>query len=170
MLALPVSATELQPGTRVAVFPQDEASGCVLGHFATILKLRRKSASLPAVDPDAWTYVVMIGSRVREVDAHQILIVERNSPDGQVTFNGEPAADSESLTGRYRLPHRGWASFEFVKSAEHVPRFELRLPARPLPCETPAMTWHVPADAVLDRDYVLKSIHDLFGTEFTTCT
>lgn len=170
MLALPVSTTELEPGTRVAVFPWDDATGCVLGHFTTILMLKRKTEHLPSVDPDAWTYLVRWGRGIREIHAHQILVVKPDISDGQVSFDAQPAAEIGSLTGQYRLPHRSWASFEFVKCAEHVPRFQLRLPAKPLPCETPALTWHAPADAALDCDYVLKSLHYLFDTEFTTCT
>ena len=170
MLALPVSTAELEPGAWVVVFPQDDASGCVLGHFTTILMLKRKTEHLPTVEPDAWTYLVRWGHGIREIHAHQILIVKPDTSDGEVSFDEQTAAETDSLTGRYRLPHRGWARFEFVKSAEDVPRYELRLPANSLPCESPALTWYAPADADLDSDYVMVTLHDFFGLEFTMCS
>ncbi|HUE73815.1 MAG TPA: hypothetical protein VMP01_23245 [Pirellulaceae bacterium] len=173
MLALPVSAMDLQPGTRVAAFPWDDASGCVLGCFTTIVSVRRNIDCLPPDDPNAWNYVVRWGHTSCEMSAHQLLVVkpdqsdesERNlEPEWQVSFDDKTVGDNFSITGRYRLAGRGWAKFEFVKSVDSLPRYELRLPSNPLPCETPALTWYAPVDAILNRDYVLRTLGELYGT------
>jgi hypothetical protein len=176
MLVLPTTTSQLQPGQRVAVFPHENASGETLGYIGTVFAVRRRTERLPPDNPDAWTYVVRgPGHACIDVTASQLLIAspeEGSTSEGvpfhawQVRFDGNSKSEYESISGRYSLARRSWASFDFVKHEESIPRYELRLPANPLACETPSLFWYAPADAILDRDYVMRMLSELLGPEF----
>jgi len=84
-------------------------------------------------------------------------------PAWQIRFDEESDQACEQISGRYRLAKRSWARFEFVKGTDDIPHYELRLPANALACETPALLWRVPAATTLDREYVMRTLTELFG-------
>jgi hypothetical protein len=180
MLVLPTTAAQLQPGSRVAVFPRNDASGETLGFFGTIVSARRIFDSLPQASPAAWIYLVS-GPDVGEwqiARASQILLDvpdDEHVADGptdvdwQVRFDDELGQEGGRISGKYRLARRCWARFEFVTCDDDVPRYELRLPANALACETPTLRWFAPANATLDREYVRRALAEVFGSSGEHC-
>ena len=174
MLVLPTTADQLRPGRRVAVFPTEDASGKTLGYFGTVVSRQRASELLPAENPESWSYSVRGPYHLgcQHVVASQILVDSEDEtlvaaglvePAWQVRFDPEPDRACERITGRYRLANRSWARFTFEMSADDAPRYELRVPADALACETPALLWRVPRGAILNREYVWRTLSELFG-------
>ncbi len=132
---------------------------------------------LPPDDLSAWTYAVK-GLRSHgciDVTAAQLLLVLPDEPQQredklerawEVSFAVKPDQSDERISGRYRLARRSWARFDFIKTEELVPWYELRLPAAAMACETPTLLWQAPSDATLDRAYVMRTLSELLGPEF----
>jgi hypothetical protein len=174
MFVLPTTADQMRPGSRVAIFPRNDASGETIGFFGTVIGARRIFNSLSEANPAAWVYWVR-GPDAGEwqiVRASQILLDlpdDEHLADGptdarwRVEFDEESAQEGERISGKYRLARRGWARFEFVKGAVDVPQYELRLPANALACETPSLVWRVPEGTILDCRYVMQALSELLG-------
>jgi hypothetical protein len=161
-LVLPTSPDQLLPGQHVAVFPREDASGATLGYFGTIVALRRRTFTIPPHDPDAWIYSVVTHPIGRyDVTASQFLV---DLVGGwEVEFDRNRGDESAAITGRYCVGRRNWAGFRFERGAVPVSRYELRLPAIPVTCQTPSLFYEVPLAVELNRDFVRRTLEELFG-------
>jgi hypothetical protein len=79
----------------------------------------------------------------------------------EVSFDTVPAEDKNIEDGCYRLPRRFWEVFVFIKSDV----VELRHQFVTWPSGITGIEFDVPEAAVLDREYVIRAMSDVFAAE-----
>jgi hypothetical protein len=78
--------------------------------------------------------------------------------DWEIEFESPPEADNDELRGKYRVGSVEKGRFEFTKVNQAVPSYVFRMPAQTLGSSRGKLKCKVPADRVLDRDYVVKTL------------
>jgi hypothetical protein len=170
-------------GCRVAVFPPGAVSGATLGYYGTVVGRWDRwtyLVSIPALDR-----VIRVESRDMLVlqssdEGARLVMSDATSawqpgewqfeiaadPDPwciaerrwEIEFESPPEADNPVLRGKYRVGSVEKGRFEFMKVNQLVPSYLFRMPASALGSSRGKLKCKVPADQVLDKAYVMKTL------------
>lgn len=159
MLRLPSYDAPLVPGQRVVVFRYPDASGATLGWYGSVVSGRYPVG-----------YRVLVGGREMFFRPEDMLafdeVDETLSQDVRTVWihlRGQPGDDQDEIRGHYCCYRGDWAEFRFVKHNRVIPRWELRLPARPAAHGAPALHYDVPCAWRLDLPLVMRCIKRILG-------
>jgi hypothetical protein len=169
------SHSPFEPGQHVIVCLDDPESGGTLGYYGTIVRILGKSKTQFPDQPYLWHYRVSVPYLNRRISVPgQMLLAtgilepfEGDDLDGKIIFDIGPHRDNEDrdndeISGSYRLPSSGVTYFLFRKSLGPVATYQLQMQIPPDRPES-ILTYHVPQNANLNTDYVLRAIRDLLG-------
>lgn len=159
MLHLPSYDSPLVPGQRVIVFPYPNASGGTLGWYGSVI-----SGSYP------FGYRVLADGRDMFFPPEDVLAFDEVDEELSeavrtvwIHLRGQPGDDQDEIRGHYCRYGRDWAEFRFVKHDRVIPRWELRLAARPAADAAPSLYYHVPCAWRLDLPLVMRVIKRMLG-------
>lgn len=170
----PAAVEPLKPRQIVIMFGNCPDSGATLGFYGTVTRVLNSSVVRHPSRPDLWVYRVLMphfGCQF-DISARKLFApgtlapaVPCAEPVCELEFDAEPADDNEEIHGAYRLPGHDWDYFVFRKSDQPRAGYELRMPAETLRTKPAKLCYSVPRSEVLDRDYVLKAVGDIFGVQ-----
>lgn len=166
----------LQPRTLVVVFKESPESGATLGYYGTITRVLNSSVVRHPEQPDWWIYRVFLPhfNRHFDIPARQLIATANVDPTEpsrdpvcELQFDSRPNADNDEIHGAYRLPSRDWDFFDFRKSDQSAPTYQLSMPLELPRKRASKLSYQIPSTEVLDRDYVLRAIGEIIGVELS---
>jgi hypothetical protein len=84
----------------------------------------------------------------------------------EISFDTGLGEDMRTVEGSYRVPGQFWQIFLFIKGdAQGRPVPELRHRSVAWPSEITGLEFHVPEEALLDREYMIQALAGVFGTD-----
>ena len=98
----------LQPGQRVAVFPDDAASGATIGYYGTVVHAEAESVRRSPRCPNAWRYQIATIAGLMNVDGCNVLPLGNIAqpflrrgfwPEYELCFQTPISADNEEIQG-----------------------------------------------------------------------
>ena len=154
----------LTPGTRVAVFLDEHASGATLGYYGTVVTAYANS-----------TYRVYVPFYVRTIEVRECDLISAEQGESneaatqavdslEVRFESEPLPDDLELKGTFHRKGRPWHVFHFRRSDRKTPSYEFRLQVSPLAAEG-VLIYHVPKTCYLSRGYAVAALAEFVGSE-----
>ena len=159
MLFEPSYERPLVPGQRCLVFPYPDASGATLGWYGEIISGHCRVG-----------YRVLWEGREIFVRPRDLLgIDEFAGPTTEESayvwlhLDSAPSDDQWEISGHYAAQCRDWALFRFAKYDGLTPRYEFRLPGRPVSTTVPVLEYQVPSAWRLDLPFVLRIFKRLIG-------
>jgi hypothetical protein len=173
----------IPPGTRVAVFLNEAASGAVLGYYGTLLGVSPVTMRFNANIPERWQYRIQVPALretilcksdtflvTRNLDGHTELVsamevarFEIMDTPWELQFACPVHNDNHELYGVYRFGASGRGLFHFRKCDRVQPSYKFRLGSRPYGRNLGRLTFQVPAHEVLSRNYVLREMTAVLG-------
>jgi len=172
----------IAPGTRVAVFLDEGASGGTLGHYGTLLGVCASTmASSGNRDRKYYRIHVPALGRVIALESTHFLIIRDTNGESQLLspaeiahldeviepceleFESPVSDDNNELYGHYRfgLWQRGW--FHFRKHEHPQPSYQLGMPIAGKHEGRAMLRYRIPANEILDRGYVLRTLASVLG-------
>ncbi|HZN32483.1 MAG TPA: hypothetical protein VFB80_01645 [Pirellulaceae bacterium] len=160
------------PRYRVAVFPNNAASGATIGYYGTMLGIcstRRCSywVYLPALDDIIEVRgidLLVVGPSALEPisEAEQEWLISERRWD--VTFYTPIAEDNAELCGSYRIGTRERGTFKFQKRDQSAPTWQFTIPTYASPCRA-HLRYLIPARHALNRDTVMAALAAVLDVE-----
>lgn len=167
------------PNQRVIVFQADLSSGDTLGYHGIIVQLHAKSRFQYPNDPERWVYRVSVPCLGRHVDVASMdlfateglndfplrLETALSQPVCEFRFNSPIEEDNCQIEGAFRMPPRKWVTFTFRKSERPQAEYKLSFELDGLQLGAGQLHYEVPTTDRLDRQFVLRAIAGIIGTE-----
>ena len=179
MVVAPSLAVPYLPHQRVIVFQADLMSGDTLGYHGTVMRLHATSHRQHPSNPERWIYRVSIPCLRREVDVASIDLFATEAlndsplasesaasqPVCEVRFETQIGEDNNQIDGDFRMPSRKWVRFTFRKNEQSQAEYKLSFQLDGFQLGSGHLRYNVPMFDRLDRQYVLRAIASIVGTE-----
>ena len=167
------------PHQHVIVFHADLMSGDTLGYHGTIVQLHATSQRQHPNNPERWIYRVSIPCLGRQLDVASIDLFATKAlndfhlpsetaashPVCEIRFQSQIDEENDQIDGAYRMPSRKWVRFTFRKADQLHAQYKLSFELDGFQLGSGYLRYNVPTTERLDRQYVLRAIASIVGTE-----